>query len=582
MSSTPTYKGGIKAILAQMEARRDPLTHAPGEGLPGPDTDLAALRDKVVADPEDDPGPPYRSSCHRKRHALRREFAGMSELAFLNALLIAHLRKREAPPHAAPLFRRIWAEEAQHLLHELDARWLVSSVTTFGEHGATPAQRATGLALNVLFGTMKLYETERLYSGLSPDRPFSLDNKARASLPLQMDAYALADGGLDVNMLGRLWTEAAGDTVIRPLAHHLIEALIHDPNTLFRRLATMRQRKARRQSAGARPKPRKPANAAPVPAQALPETAQDLRWGLVSTVKAPLPQIAHFAAHHLSLGAATLHLYLDDPDPDTAAFLRRHPALRVTECTGDWWTGIGKPRPDAHQLRQAHNATRALRDTGGALHWLGHIDADEFLLADRPLADILFDLPDDTALARLHPAEALATDDGLPQHFKLTHKAAGVPRATLQDVYPTFGLHLYGGFLSHTTGKVFARPGIPDTRLGIHTLKYQGQDATNRSQISDAWLTHFHAPSWDHFIRHYRFRREAGSYRPREDREEMGLAELLAFLEEEDGEAGLRTFFDEVCADTPALRDRLARHGMLLTHRFDPDAAVRRIFGTLP
>ena len=58
----------------------------------------------------------------------------------------------------------------------------------------------------------------------------------------------------------------------------------------------------------------------------------------------------------------------------------------------------------------------------------------------------------------------------------------------------------------------------------------------------------------------------------------MGQANLIAFLAEEEGEAGLRMLFDEVCADTPELRARLAAHDMLLTRPFDPDAAVARDF----
>jgi hypothetical protein len=183
---------------------------------------------------------------------------------------------------------------------------------------------------------------------------------------------------------------------------------------------------------------------------------------------------------------------------------------------------------------------------------------------------------------RVPPAEALAVDTGTPRHFKLTHKQAGVRKALLQEVYPTFALHLFGGFLSHTTGKVFARPGIPDTRLGIHTMKYKGEDAGNKAKAEGLFLAHFHAPSWDHFRSHLGFRRTQGSYRPRSDRPEMGQAQLFDFLAAEQGDAGLRAFFDEVCADTPGLRARLERHGMLLTHDFDLDTTVKRVFGALP
>lgn len=581
MSSDP-YPGGIPALLAQYEGRRDPFSYATGEALPPLDTDLAALAQQTVTDPADDPArcPPFRSSYHRKCFALRQELNGASDLVFLNALLIAHLRKRSWPDHAPALFLRLWTEQAQHLLDRLDPRWLVSSVTTFGDHGATAPQRSTGLALTTLFGAMKLYESERLYSGHSPDRAFPLDGKIRAKLPLDMDSYALASGGLDVNLIARLWQEADADPVIAPLAHRLLTLLIGDDRTVMRRLATMRKRKARQDTR--KPAAPRRANIAPVPHDCPLPRADNLRWGLVATIKAPLPAIARFAAHHLELGAAALHVFLDAPDEQTARWLSRHPRIHVTQCDADYWRAIGKPRPDAHQLRQALNATRALRANADTLDWLGHVDVDEFLIPARPVADTLAMVPADCAFARIPPAEALAREDADPDVFKLTHAQAGQPKAVLQDIYPTFGLHLYGGFLSHNSGKVFARTGIPDTRLGIHTLKYRGEDATNRAKPDGLHLAHFHAPNWQHFIDHLDFRRRQGSYRPRSTRRELGQADLLAYLTAEEGEAGLRLLFDEVCTDSPALRDRLRAHDMLIEHRFDLDGAVSRVFGDLP
>lgn len=628
----PTWTGGIAALLTQMEGRRDPIDYAPGEAPPPADLDLAPLAAQIVTDPDDDPAeaPPFRSSHHRKRHALRRELTGQSELVFLNALLIAHLRKRTFPDHLPALFLRLWREQGCHLLTRLDPRWLVSSVTTFGDHGETPAQRSVGLALTVLFGTMKLYESERLFSGLPPDRPFLADRRLNTHLPMQMDAYSIASGGLDVNMIGRLWTEAEADPLIRPLAHHLLDLLIHDDRTLFRRLMTMRARKAgkaegrrtgdegnaaqmahdaesKRRSgiagnarpetgtarmasdAGASPEPSdktkaRPDNPAPVPVDRRQVPADRLRWGLVATIRAPLPEIARFVAHHLALGAEALHIYLDAPEPGTQAFLERHPKLHVTACDDAYWQTTGKPRPEAHQLRQAMNATRCLRETTETLDWLAHVDVDEFLLPkhQHPVAAILADVSPRHAVARIAPAEALAPETGWPSHFKLTHHHARQPKAVLQDIYPTFGAHLYGGFLSHTSGKIFVRTGIPDTRLGIHTLKYNGLEATNRARLDRLRLAHLHAPSWQHFRDHLAFRQEKGSYRPRSERVEMGQANLIAFLLEEEGEAGLRLLFDEVCADTPELRARLAAHDMLLSADFAPDAEVRRIFGALP
>ena len=247
MTREPTYPGGMNALLAQMENRRDAFGYAPGEGLPEADLALAPLAGRIVGDPAQDPAevPPFRSSYHRKRFALRDEFEGQTELCFLNGLLIAHLRKRSWPEQAPGLFLRLWATYGGHLLVRLDPRWLVSSATTFGDHGETPAQRSVGLALSALFGTMKLYESERLYSGRRADEPFGLDTKAEGPLPLKMDAAALCSGGLDVEMLGRLWREAERDPVIAPLAHHLLEMLVADRRTVLARLGAMRQSKER-------------------------------------------------------------------------------------------------------------------------------------------------------------------------------------------------------------------------------------------------------------------------------------------------------------------------------------------------
>ena len=569
-----TYPGGFPAILRQMEGRREPLAFGQGEALPPLDADLAPLLDRIVPDPATDPDEqtPRRSSHQRKRREIRAELAGLSELCALNGLLIAHLRKRSHPAHTAALFHRLWAEHADHLLARLDLRWLVSSITTFGDHGLTPPQRQLGQAMTVLFGTMKLYETERLYSGLAPGRPFKLSGKSSDALPMQMDAYSLAFGGLDVNMLGRLWQDADRDAVIRPLAHHLLDQLISDDGTVFRRLSMMRHRLERRR----RHKTEAKAKRAPDPGTGV--AGKPLRWGLVSTVKAPLRQIARFVAHHLELGADRIDLYLDDPDPVTIAELA-HPRLHLTACDDAWWQSVGKTRPPQHQLRQSHNATRCYR--GSDLDWLGHIDVDEFLLTQTPVVTALLGADRGDVQLRMAPAEVLSPSEGAPCHFKLTPEDADQPSDVIDEIYPDLGLHLRGGFISHTAGKVFVRPGIRNARVGVHSLKIDGARPANTGTLPGIHIGHLHAPDWAHFRAHLEFRRDKGSYRERQVSQGIGMAALLDVLRQERGEDGLRQLFDELCADTPELRARLETHGMLLTHSLDLDAAVDRVFGDL-
>ena len=56
------------------------------------------------------------------------------------------------------------------------------------------------------------------------------------------------------------------------------------------------------------------------------------------------------------------------------------------------------------------------------------------------------------------------------------------------------------------------------------------------------------------------------------------MHELFALIQEEEGEDGLRAFFDEVCADTPALRTRLEAAGRLHLTRFPFDTTLAKHF----
>ncbi len=234
----PTYPDAPESLIATWNIRRRALTFAEGEALPALDVDLAALKALRVTE-EVLPRP---ASAHAvKRHEIRQELVGFTELAALNALLIAHLRKKRFPRHAPRLFRRLWAEEADHLLQELPPRWLISSVITFGDHGWNEGQRRVGLAMNVLFSLMKLYEFERLYSGLPPDRAHPIRRTPGTALPLDMPSFSLLSGGLDVNLLAQVWDMAQADPVAGRIACHLLQMLNDDPRTLFRRIGAMRE-----------------------------------------------------------------------------------------------------------------------------------------------------------------------------------------------------------------------------------------------------------------------------------------------------------------------------------------------------
>jgi hypothetical protein len=309
-------------------------------------------------------------------------------------------------------------------------------------------------------------------------------------------------------------------------------------------------------------------------------------WGVVATIKAPARDILSFAAHHLDLGAHRVHVYLDAPNPEAEAALRAHPKCRVILCDDAYWQRRrNKGRPEAHQPRQSLNATHCL-NRRPEVAWLAHIDVDEFLWPATPLPAQLAALPEDCLSARVRPIEAFAPDPDDPppegvQWFKSCARLKGARAEETAAIYPTFGAHLNGGFLSHVAGKVFVRTGLPDTSLRIHNaFRGKAMDDTP-AELTETRLCHLHAHDWQDWRARLRYRHAAGAYRPDIKPPSVGalpIHDLLAHVEAEGGEIGLRAFFAEVCTATPALRARLEAHGRLHAIALELDAKRARHF----
>lgn len=234
-----TYPEAPGSLVGIWKQRRRRLKLAARDWFPAADLDLGPLLATRI--PDDIPPLDGPQTLHAKKlHQMRVELAGKPELAAVNAILIAHLRKQRFPAHAPALFRRIWAEAGPRLMPELPGRWLISSAITFGDHGETEAQRRVGLSVNILFSLMKLYEFERLHSGLPADAPFPPRRIRHRRLPLDMPHFNIASGGLDINLLAQIWGEAQHVPVVGPLACHLLQKLNEDPGSLFRRIGIMR------------------------------------------------------------------------------------------------------------------------------------------------------------------------------------------------------------------------------------------------------------------------------------------------------------------------------------------------------
>lgn len=304
------------------------------------------------------------------------------------------------------------------------------------------------------------------------------------------------------------------------------------------------------------------------------------RWGLSATIKAPMDEILGFAAHHLELGAHRLYLYLDDDNPAAFDRLKAHPKIRVITCDTTYWRKMGGKRPKKHQVRQTANATHAYARRI-EVDWLIHMDVDEFLWPDTPLGDRLAALGAQTGCARVRPIEALSGEGGA---FKGYIPKTPDRQRIIEDLYPNYGLHVKGGFLSHLQGKLFVRTGFQGLNVRIHNVFLGTESNPGEMELDGVSLCHCHANSWEEWLSLYRFRLEHGSYRaelaPNHPRDQGGLSmhELFQFIEAEEGEAGLRAFHDELCADTPELRARLHSAGLLHLCDLQLDAKRQKHF----
>lgn len=299
-------------------------------------------------------------------------------------------------------------------------------------------------------------------------------------------------------------------------------------------------------------------------------------WSVVGTLRAGRDEVLDFAAWHLELGARRLHLHLDDPDDPVLEILRAHPRIRAVRCDARWWARRSRHgRPARHQVRQVLNATHCYREKARTT-WLAHLDVDEFLLpGDGPVDRALAALPAACMVARIRPFEVLAPPGDTPRGTGTPVRLKGfaLDRARrdreTEAIHPEFGRHLNGGMLSHAAGKLLVRTGLPEAELRIHNVFSAAGQNPGQVELAEIALAHFHARSWADWLARYRFRLARGAYRAemRPARPQApgarNLHAVLSRLEAEEGEAGLRRFHDEVCADTPDLRDRLRARGLL-------------------
>jgi hypothetical protein len=280
-------------------------------------------------------------------------------------------------------------------------------------------------------------------------------------------------------------------------------------------------------------------------------------WGVVTTVKAPEEQILAFVAHHLSLGAAHVWVYFDDPDDPAYPAVSRLPRVTARRCT-DWhWILLGG-RDNRHQRRQAHNARHAQRKC--RFDWLAHLDVDEFLHAPRPIGTILAEAPPSALSLQIEGFEALHDPDLPDDIFTARHF-----RGPLQDTHTHLRPAIFGkwtdamwkGSLGHNIGKCICRPRARGLVLDLHLVTVGGE-VLRPPFHPELRVLHFHAQDRAAWFRILPFRLSRGAYHHVLERP-LKAALVQAGPEE------LQDFYQSVMTLTPEKAALLQQHDRLIT-----------------
>ena len=314
----------------------------------------------------------------------------------------------------------------------------------------------------------------------------------------------------------------------------------------------------------------------------MPETAALPSWGVVATIDEPAALTAAFVAHHLAVGAQSVHVFLDRPNPETEALLSGVQGVVLHHSGEDGWArGWKARRPARHEARQKYNATRALAEAG--LDWLVHCDADEFV---HPCRDFALDL------ASAGPEKAWIKLEVEERCF-LRRRPRGLFEGAFRAPWPEFeeeGSALYGnrarflnrGVAAHSAGKSCTRA-VEGRVIGVHYPLAHWDESRNTLPYRPSYnarLRHFDGLTPLHYI--LKMLRRATTEVAGQPVPHGGprLAQMAAAARRVQAPEALAQLWWKVLGLRKPEAEALEARGMLTRTDTGIEAAVAALFGT--
>jgi len=165
---------------------------------------------------------------------LEQEFCGDPLLHYHHAALSVLIRRDIQRDLALQQVEAMWRAEPECLL-QLSLRWLISACDTLMEHAPDIADRTAGAMGSFLGNTVKLYETERHFTGKA--RPLDAE-AAAAPVPLfdGLTSFSVGHGDMIFNQRQRFEQLARDGSFAHRIVMEII-ARLDGNDTVFKRLA---------------------------------------------------------------------------------------------------------------------------------------------------------------------------------------------------------------------------------------------------------------------------------------------------------------------------------------------------------
>lgn len=300
-------------------------------------------------------------------------------------------------------------------------------------------------------------------------------------------------------------------------------------------------------------------------------------WAVMAQVSEPAPLVLAFVAHHLGLGAAHVYLFLDTPDPALVEMLSTEPRCIPIPAHREVWNSLHACDWTPRAIRR-QRANHALAYASAEEAWLLHLDADEFLRADRPVAEILAEVPAEIDWLWLHNLERVYRHGKPPQTlFEGLFRRPLASPAEAAQIYGPAAAYLTLGLCGYVVGKSLTRTG----RGLVHNIHWPvGSDENTRADLphlrpADLEVLHFDGLTPRHWL--FKLARAAGL--PNAQLRAPSRRAQFARIRADAGKpAALLAFHDAVKGIDPAQEAQLTALGALDTRPFDPAPALRAVF----